>query len=456
MKRPGAAVVFAGLALLFGSVFVFLIPPFQSPDEPSHFLRAFQVSEGAFFPETADRRLGGDLPASLMQLRDSFSFLKMNYDARVDKKLIFNCLNIPLDKTRRAFADFPNTAVYAPTAYPAQAIAIGALRGCGGTPLQMLYAARLANLLLWILLVFAAIRMMPFAQHLLAAFALLPASLAMAASANADVMTNGLCWWLTASFLRFAFARPAPGSAVYVKQLIAFVIVCANKLIALPLVLLNLLRRPGRNGKNLLPFGMMAGAGLAAALLWGSLANRRFIPYDAYNPAVRSVQTLNEGVDPARQLAFIRAHPLDFARTAAVSAVRALPSAAAHVAGKFGWEKNYLHPAWLAMLWLALAAAAAGTANPMSVVQRLGAAAVAILYIGMFAVTMYALWCPVGAPELTNFQGRYFVPVAPVAALVVANGWLRRFQRKIWWFALAVLSGGNMAMAVAVLQRYYW
>ena len=50
MKRPDAAAVFAGLALLFGSIFVFLIPPFQSPDEPNHFLRAFQVSEGVFFP----------------------------------------------------------------------------------------------------------------------------------------------------------------------------------------------------------------------------------------------------------------------------------------------------------------------------------------------------------------------------------------------------------------------
>ena len=200
---------------------------------------------------------------------------------------------------------------------------------------------------------------------------------------------------------------------------------------------------------------MLAGAGLAVALLWGGLVSHRFIPYDAYNPAVRDAQTLNEGVDPARQLAFTRAHPLDFARTAAVSAVRALPSIAAHFAGKFGWEKNYLHPAWLVMLWLALASTAASTANPVSAGQRMTTAAVAILYIGMFSVTMYVLWCPVGALELTNFQGRYFVPVAPVAALVFASGWLRRFQRKIGWFAVAVLSGGNIAMAFAVWQRYY-
>ncbi len=455
MKRPDAAAVFAGLALLFGSLFVFLIPPFQSPDEPNHFFRAYQVSEGFFFPETAERRLGGNLPLSLSQLRDSFSFLKMDYGARLDKDLIFRCLDIPLDENRRGFTDFPNTAIYAPTAYLPQAIATGALRICGGTPMQMLYAARMANLLLWVLLVSAAIRMMPFAQRLLAAVALLPASLAMAASANADVITNGLCWWLTASFLHLRFTGPARGVSVFIKQLPAFAIACANKLIALPLVLLNLMHRPDERRKHLLSAGILAATGLAAALVWGSLANRWFIPYDAYNPVVRDMQTLNEGVDPARQLAFIRAHPLDFIRTAGGSAVRALPSVAAHFAGKFGWEKNYLHPVWLTMLWLAMLAMAASTANPMSLRQRFGAAAVAILYIGMFAITMYALWCPVGASELTNFQGRYFVPIAPVAALVFATARLKRFRQKIWLMALAVLAGGNIAMAAAVLQRYY-
>lgn len=457
MKRPDAATVFAGLALIFGSILVFLIPPFQSPDEPNHFFRACQVSEGVIFPQTTDRRLGGLLPASLVQLRDSFSRLKMNYDARLDRDKIFHCLEIPLDKDRKNFTDFPNTAIYAPTAYLPQAFATGILRICGGTPLQMLYAARLSNLLVWVLLVFAAIRMMPFGEQLIAAIALLPASLVMAASANADVVTNGLCWWLTASFLRYGFTKSNLRLPVFTKQWGAFILVCANKLIALPLVLLNLM--PSRRDewrKQLFPFSILAVSGLVAALAWGGLANRRFIPYDAYNTAVRQEQTLNEGVDPARQLAFMRERPFVFIRRAGVSLARALPSIAAHFAGKFGWEKNYLHPAWLALLWLALAAMLASTGDLLSARQRVWAAVIVVLYVGLFAATMYALWCPVGSPEVSNFQGRYFVPIAPVAALALAGRWLQSLRKQIWLATLAVLTGGNMALIVAVLQRYYW
>ena len=38
-------------SILFAFVYVLLVPPFQSPDEPNHFFRAWQISEGHIFPE---------------------------------------------------------------------------------------------------------------------------------------------------------------------------------------------------------------------------------------------------------------------------------------------------------------------------------------------------------------------------------------------------------------------
>jgi uncharacterized membrane protein len=435
------AKVFLPLALLFGVAFALLVPPFQSPDEPNHFLRAYQVSEGIFFPEKQDHRLGATLPASLGQVRDSFSFLKMNYEARTDKSLIFRSLSLPLDVERRTFLDFPNTAIYAPTAYLPQATAIALLRPFGATPLQMLYAARLANLLVWALLVLAAIRLMPFLKRILVALALLPASLVVAASANADVITNGLCWWLAAAAL-----SSFEGKNFFLKQALAVAVVCANKLIALPLALLNF-------GKK--RFALLLVVGLAAAFAWGIFAQKNFIPYEAYNPLFRDAQTLNEGVDPARQQAFIIENSLFFIEIALKSIVKTLPSMAAHFAGKFGWEKNYLPPFWLALLWLMLAGVLVSEENSLSKKRRMLAAGVAALYVGMFAVTMYALWCPVGAGEVTNFQGRYFVPVAPAVALALAGGWLKKFENQIWLAALFILIMSNLAMIISIFERYY-
>ncbi len=448
MNRPRAGTIFLWLALTFGSIFALLIPPFQSPDEPGHFMRAYQISEGVFFPEKKEQRLGGTLPASLAQVRDSFSFLKMDYNARLDKDLIFRCLKRPLHAEQRVFADFPNTAVYAPTAYLPQAAAIALLRPLGTTPLQMLYAARLANLLAWALLVFSAIRLFPFLKNTMATLALLPASLVIAASANADVITNGLCWWLVAGF-----CAHIPSWKNWASLAVSFAIVCANKLIALSLVLVYW--RGTSRRKHLFLFSILAIIGLTAALTWGSLAQKWFIPYDAYNPAFRDAQTLNEGVDPARQQAFMLENPVYFAKIALQSIAKALPSTAAHFVGKFGWEKNYLPPMWLGLLWLSLAALLMTEANPLTGRQRLLAAGVAALYFGMFSVTMYALWCPVGAAEVTNFQGRYFVPIAPVLALALAGTWLRRLEKQVWWVVFFVLIMSNLAMTMNIWGRYY-
>ncbi|MCB9305738.1 MAG: DUF2142 domain-containing protein [Lewinellaceae bacterium] len=448
MTPAGLAKLWAGLALLFGTVFVFTIPPFQSPDEPNHFLRAWQLSEGVWMPEMSDNRLGGTVPASLVQLRDSFAYLKMDYEARLTLPQLETAHHLALSGHQRVFADFPNTAIYAPTAYLPQAAGIGLCRLAGAGPLAMLYGARFANLVVWILLVWRALLLMPFLRPLLAALALLPASLVIAASANADVITNGLCWWLIASFLA--------GMGKYHLQIAAFILVCLHKLIVLPIALFSFISNAKRVGRNLLPAVLLLVVGFAAALFWGQFARAAFIPYDHYAPAYRDAQTLNEGVDPERQLARVATHPFEFTGIALRSAARALPSTAAHIVGKFGWEKNYLHPVWLALLWLCLAALVSTESPPLGPFQRAAAGGIVAVYVFLFALTMYALWCPVGAAEVTNFQGRYFTPILPLVMLAVANGRLAAKAKVIRICAATVLILGNLAMIAAIMQRYYW
>ena len=435
---------FKGFISIFGVIFALLVPPFQSPDEPNHFLRAWQVSEGHFFPEKTENRLGGMLPESLSQVCDSFSFLKNNPSARLKFSTLRHALNIPLQPEKRRFTDFANTAIYAPTAYIPQAAAIAILRPFGATPLQLLYAARMANLLAWLALVAAALRLLPFLQTTLSAIALLPATLCIAASANADVWNNGLCWWLIAALL----SDPVTGH--FWKKLAAGIIVAANKLIALPLVLLGFFSNMHR--RQVL---IIAAAAMLAAIAWSQLAQAWFLPYEAYNPAFRDTQTLNSGVDPARQLAFIAENPIFFVKTALQSLFRVLPSMAAHFVGKFGWEKNYLPSGWIGALWVMLAALVLSEKNPLTQRQRWGMAGVAALYFIGFAVTMYALWNAVGAAQIDNWQGRYFLAIAPVVVLAVATNVFEKWKPELERGATLLLFMSNAAMVFSVWERYW-
>lgn len=429
---------------LFGLIFALLVPPFQSPDEPNHFMRAWQVSEGQFFPEHAENRLGGMLPASLSEVCDTFNFLKNDPGARLNPQTLWNTLAIPLQAENRQFTDFANTAIYAPTAYIPQAAAIALLRPLGATPLQLLYAARMANLLVWMLLVSATLRLMPFMRDALAAIALLPATLCIAASANADVLTNGLCWFLIAALL----AKPSASS--FYEKLLPAVLVAANKLIAVPLLLTGYFSRLDRRTVAILCL-----SGVLAAIFWGRLAQQWFIPYDAYDPAFRDTQTLNSGVDPARQMAFVVENPVFFIKICTESILQALPSMAAHFVGKFGWEKNYLPTGWILLLWGMLAAVLFSEKNALSARQRWGMGGVLFLYVGAFAVTMYALWHAVGAGHIQNWQARYFLPVVPVAVLCLGGGFLAQWKTKVALLVPAILILGNIAMAYYIWQRFW-
>jgi uncharacterized membrane protein len=431
------------MGLILGGLFAIIIPPFQSPDEYNHFFRAWQISEGSFFPEKKDQRLGAELPLSLGQLRDSFLYLKYDTSTRLAPSTLDACLNLPLNQSQREFTDFANTAIYSPTAYVPQVAAIAAARALGATPLQCLYGARLANLLCWLLLVSWAINRMPFLANTLWAVALLPASLCMAASANAEITTNGLSWCLVAILL--TNSRFLSSSNTW----LATIIISLNKLITVPLALLG-----GLVQGKWLPSLALFGAGVLAAVVWGQCASDWFIPYDAYNVEYRDSQTLNPGVNPQLQWAWVIQEPFAFLRVIASSFFEALPSMTAHFTGKFGWGKNYLPSQWIAVLCIMMALLLMTEKNPLSKWQRLGMAFLAVVYLLAFALTIYLLWYPVGSTQFDNWQGRYFMPIAPLMAMAIAGGFLKIHAMKIERMVLIVLIMSNIAMTCAIMERY--
>ncbi len=451
--------IFLLLALCFGISFALLTPPFQSPDEYNHFYRSWQVSEGHFSPEQIDgNRLGGVLPASLDSLKNQFSYLKNDYAARTSGQKIRHALSLLAEPGRRTFLDFPNTAIYAPTAYVPQATGILVSRLFTDRVLIHFYAARLGNLAVWIALLFYALRRMPFQQSGFGYLALLPSSLFLSATCNADIVTNGLSFWVIALACRVtAMGREKLSFTACEKTafLLAAATTAVNKLILVPFGALAVLPalKHGRTAlrKSALPLGIM----LTLAVIWGRLANSWFIPYDCYAPEWRDAQTLNPGVNPSAQMDYILCHPFYFAATVVKSLFHSAPSLAAHVVGKFGWEKNYL-PAWtLALLWLAMALLAFSEKNLLLAPQRLWLAAIGFVSVLLWAVTMYALWCPVGSGSLDNWQGRYFVPVLPLIYLSLCTGRLTQWRKAIRFIALGSIVAGNIILTISILDRYF-
>ena len=56
--------LFVILALFFGILYVFILPPFQSVDEGMHFFRTYQISEGHMREKKIDGKVGDEIPSS--------------------------------------------------------------------------------------------------------------------------------------------------------------------------------------------------------------------------------------------------------------------------------------------------------------------------------------------------------------------------------------------------------
>ena len=77
-------------------------------------------------------------------------------------------------------------------------------------PLAMLYLARVANLIVYLLLAAAAVRLAPIHKWTLAMVALMPMSVYLAASLSADAMTLGLSLLVVALTLNLALGSEGP------------------------------------------------------------------------------------------------------------------------------------------------------------------------------------------------------------------------------------------------------
>ena len=72
--------IFVLLAILFGILYVFILPPFQSVDEGMHFFRTYQISEGHLTAKKIDGKVGDEIPSSLSDFYDKYVPFIKNID----------------------------------------------------------------------------------------------------------------------------------------------------------------------------------------------------------------------------------------------------------------------------------------------------------------------------------------------------------------------------------------
>jgi len=450
-SRLDPAHVFTGVALLLGGLLVGVTPPFEVPDEPNHFYRAFQVAEGRLVPQRTSTSVGGTLPRSLTQLpSDIMGHVPFNPDVKQDLTAWKHAFEIPLRTDDRLDTPFPNTALSGPIAYLPQALGIDLARIVGTSALTMFYWGRISTLLICVALTAAAIRCLPVRQWTCALLSLVPMTVFVRSSLSSDGPTLALTLLSLAICLTFAHLMAPSSDQKWRRRLFSVAALLALGKPPYGMVTFLALATPARVLGGMRPY---ASSMLALTLTIVALQA-------TWTFALRGKTDVSApGADPQAQLTYIIEEPIDAASFLVKDFIRSIPRLTHQALGVFGWLDAPLPIPVAVLLGILIVLVALGEPGspPMTAAVRCLAGLIAIVGALALHAMNYVWWTAPGSPFVAGIQGRHLLPFIPFLFVAIESpGWLARpLARLRPLFVVAFLLVSGTSTLLTVINRYY-
>ena len=451
---------------LMGIGLVWVIPPFQSPDEFNHFYRAYQIADGHFGCEfNADSsEIGGNIPLSLLKISRPFDSLESYPNNKVSLDTIVQYLKTPLERDIKVFEAFPNTARYAPTAYFPQAISIFILRLFNAPPLWMMYLGRLANFLFWWVIVGFAVAKTPYFKHFFMVLLLLPASLAINSTSNADVSTYALFFLIFGFFFQFREKKGEISNSELIKFATLIFITTLNKICYFPILFLLLFIEKEKFGslkKKVTYIGFNGAINLALAVAWSQYVHTLVYP-KSYNPSFTTYESLHLGfkVNPDLQTQFILQNPFVFLQNLIIKSSETVHNSYGSWIGSFGWESK-LPSGLIDVMWYFLLIFVLFCDYKFKIWERVGLAMVAFGTTMLFLLSTHLHWDGVGDFIENGWHGKYYIPIFPLYFWAL-SGIFSNFVKdrksillgfKV--FSILIFIAVYVDFAILIYDRYY-
>lgn len=454
--------LFAFLGIMFGILFSLITPPFQVPDETLHFYRILQISDGRLTALNKGDGIGGLVPESVVTTVKTFDDVLLHVRKEQKIENINAMLDLPLEKAKTVFVDFPNTALYSPVPYLPQTAGIATGKLIGLSPLKLMYLGRLFNLLVWVIFVYYAIRIIPIHKWTFLLLALTPMSLSQAASLSAGGLTNGTSFLLFALFLKRTFdegiARKDHLYAIFILSAILSLSKQAYFLFPL-LFLLFPVKSLGSRKKYLTLFFFLMLISIVPMLAWSALMKDTYLAVfriyaDFFNRHFHMVPA------PDEQIKFIISQPVEYVRILVRTFVQNGNSYLEQFIGHLGWLDAPL-PEALIIMYVIMLMGVAVIDNKEGIAlyckQKILIAVLVLASVVLISTMLYLNSTPAGNTYIVGIQGRYFTPLSPLLSLLLYNGKVR-FSTDRAGFRLLIACISLLSLSwtlLVIVHRYY-
>lgn len=398
------------LALFFGLLIVFVSPPFQSPDEPCHLYRMYELSQGRLLPCKQDKELGGKLPVGLYDYISSYAYMQENY-TKVYKRTSFSeiktSMKHKINKDKTFFAQYPNTARYSPIAYLPQSLGCAISSMFTDCVYWILIWSKIFLLLFYVVAGYYSIKSIPFLKWASVLILLSPMSLTLGASISADGVLIPLCILYFSKILQYSFG---PNKIIDKKQLALLTILALMISLTKQSFLLTLfvlfIPKEKFNGSYLKSITIVLLPSFIASILWSKAIYSFFIPLN--------------GSDIKSHADFILNNPVKFWLLSSKYIPTADTGYLFQVIGVLGWLIIYLDLYYYRIFTAFIALNTFFSGENDSVLNKYKIAPqkklilclLILINFLLICAMMFLTWTPADKfNEIEGIQGRYFLPL---------------------------------------------
>lgn len=426
--------LFVMAAAGFGILYLFVLPPLSAPDEVSHYISAYKLSN-QMLGKTATEEHG------LVYIREEDQWIEDIYgelsvdgasveDGAVQPDVLGQTLT---EETYRLIhekgwlggeADGNSnenvisnqwTVRTTPLAYVPQALGMTLVRLFGAGSISLLFMGRLMNLAFYVAVTYLAMKRLPFGKEVLFGVALLPMTLHLTGSMSYDTVILGLTFYFTAVCLDLAYEK----EQVRVRDsltLAAVIFVLGPCKMVYAAVMGLCLLIPVRKFGGWKRYLTAAAVVLAAFVVSMVLVNSQTIVTYATETETYVSWAEEAGYSFAQLLGNPKLVLRLFYNTLVWQAEHY------HMTMIGAWLGNVdvvLEVPYLTVCWFTISLLLLTLRKPGEMIQIRGGQRiwVWVTCFGCAAAILFSMllaWTPVSSRIITGVQGRYFLPILPV------------------------------------------
>lgn len=430
------------LAALFGLYFVFRLPPLQVMDEAKHFQKAYAFSRGNFFCTEGEKKgqYGMYLPKEIAEAEKTFRVENLIY--RADTRIPESTLNLG-DTTRIGnSSEFVNQPFCTRTFWTIlpQSIGIFVAHIFYSQIGALLYAGRLANLLFALIVMFFAIRITPYGKGIFAFTGLLPMFVQQISSVSADGVQYVLLLFFTALTLYYT-SLPSPKKISRIQLFLYFlfsIFAVHAKAGYYPFVLLVFL----------VPTSIFSSKKSA----WWYKIFFLFFHILFACMVFKMMQFNHQVIDQKSQFTVFLGNPLDFFLRTLASLNVYFDYYWKSLLGGLGTKEIYLSNLHYLLLFGGFFLLLKEKSGPFSkrtalTVLLLLLSTVTTIFLGIFILE------PSSSPVNNMVQGKYFLPLLPLALLFLQKAEIKKYLR---YTALVAICIASMVITVRLIEHRYY